>query len=89
MPLNVYFAEDIRDGLIGSVLMAIETAIMSGSPNVDHLAGVMTMGKAQAARFGISWRGVIHAVRRSVGCCGEVHDLIESAEKRSGMIVSG
>ena len=54
MALDIYFKDDIRQVLEGLLAATIETASVPGVANVDHIAGVLTIGKGMALSFGLS-----------------------------------
>ena len=48
MALDVFFAGDIRQGLVSAVVMTLETATAHGAINVEFVSGVLAMAKARA-----------------------------------------
>jgi len=66
MSLDLYQQTDIARVLAGLVVVAIETHIANGAANVDHIAGILTMGKAVAFSFGLPWPTLIAEIRDSL-----------------------
>jgi len=66
MALEVYFREDIQQGIIASVLVAIKTYAANEGRNTDHLRGMLDLAQAQAALYGLSWPAIRSVVRESL-----------------------
>ena len=58
--------------------VTIETAIRNGAGNVEHTAGLLTLGKGFALNFGLSWPGIVGDVRAALTGPGAV-ELLDRA----------
>jgi len=69
LALDVYFPQDLRQGLAGAIALVVETARAAGPPNADYLRGVLALARAQALQYGIPWQAVIADVKATIGEC--------------------
>ena len=74
MALDVYFPEDLRQGLAGAIALVVETARAAGPPNADYLRGVLALARAQALAYGIAWADILADVRSATG--GQEYDAM-------------
>ena len=81
MALDIYFKDDLRQVLEGLLAATIETASVPGVANVDHIAGVLTMGKGMALSFGLSWSEILSSVRAAIDAPGAAA-LLETTTKQ-------
>jgi hypothetical protein len=77
MALEVYFREDIQQGIIASVLVAIKTYAANEGENTDYLQGMLDLAQAQAALYGLSWPAIQSVVRESLST--GVRELMDRA----------
>jgi hypothetical protein len=63
MALDVYFREDIRQGILAVTLVAIRTYVANQGSNAEHLRGVLDLAQAQAALYGLSWPTLLAELR--------------------------
>ena len=82
MALEVYFREDIRQGIIASVLVAVKTYAANEGQNTDHLRGMLDLAQAQAALYGLSWPAIRAVVRESLST--GLRELMDRALPDSG-----
>ena len=81
MALDVYFAEDIRNGIIATTAIAVRTCAANGMANVDHIRGILDHAQAQAALYGIPWPSVIAEVCGALGA--DLQGLLGQAASRA------
>ena len=67
MALDVYFREDIRQGILAATLVAIRTYVANQGSNADHLRGMLDLAEAQAALYGLSWPRLLAELRALLG----------------------
>jgi hypothetical protein len=67
MALEVYFKDDLRYHITGAVVLAVETSTAHGLTNVEHLGGILTMGKGLALSFGLSWGAILGDCQQALG----------------------
>lgn len=66
MSLDVYFREDIRQGILAAMLVAIRTYGANEGSNAEHLRGMLDLAEAQAALYGLSWPALLAELRASL-----------------------
>lgn len=71
MRLDVYFREDIRQGILATMRIAIRTYVANQGSNAEHLRGMLDLAEAQAALYGLSWPALVRELRASLseGLC--------------------
>jgi len=67
LALDVYFPEDLRQGIAGAIALTVETARAAGPVNRDFVRGVLALARAQALQYGIDWQAVIADVKGTLG----------------------
>ena len=72
MALDVYFPQDLRQGLAGAIALTVETARAGGPVNRDFVRGVLALARAQALAYGIAWADILADVRAATG--GQAYD---------------
>jgi hypothetical protein len=63
MALEVYFQDELLDGLVSDVLLVIETARHYNALNVDYLCGAISLAKARSISLGIGGSIFVERVR--------------------------
>ena len=81
MAWYVFFSGDVRRAVVGLLTATIETAIHNGAGNVEHCAGLLTLGKGLALSFGLDWLGIVGDVRAALTGPGAV-ELLDIASNR-------
>jgi hypothetical protein len=66
MTLDVYFREDIRQGILAAMLVAIRTYVANEGSNAEHLRGMLDLAEAQAALYSLSWSALLAELRASL-----------------------
>ena len=74
MALDIYFPQDLRQGLAGALALTLETARATGPINADYLRGVLALARAQALNYGIPWGSILADVRAATG--GQEYDAM-------------
>lgn len=67
MALDIYFPENVANGIASGLALLIETATASGNPNCEFVRGAVAMARAQALQYGLSWPDVLASVRATTG----------------------
>ena len=58
MGLDVYFREDVRQGIVAVAAAMLSTAVAHGVSNVEYCRGVLDTSRAQALNYGMSWSDI-------------------------------
>ncbi len=66
MALDVYFRDDIRQGIMAAMLVAIRTYVANEGLNAEHLRGMLDLAEAQAALYSLSWPALLAELRASL-----------------------
>jgi hypothetical protein len=59
MALEVFFKDDIRQGLVSVTVAMLSTAVAHGGTNVEYCRGILDALRAQVLNYGIPWSGVV------------------------------
>lgn len=78
MPLEVYFREDIANGIASVAVAMLSASIANGGTNVEYCRGVIDTSRAQAIAFGIPWGRVAASLRKELTHQSGLLDLIEA-----------
>lgn len=76
MALDVYFKDDIAQGIVAVSAAMLSTAVAHGGTNVEYCRGVLDMARAQALNYGLSWPVLVRSLHDVLGEC-ERQDLLE------------
>ena len=71
MALDVYFKEDIAQGIVAVAVAMLSTAVAHGGTNLEYCRGVLDTARAQALNYGIPWTAL----------GGELRVTLQSAER--------
>jgi hypothetical protein len=82
MALDIWFAQDIRQGLAGALALTVEEATANGPPNANFVRGVVAMARAEALAYGLDWQAVIADIRAATG--GTYALLLEAERAPTG-----
>jgi hypothetical protein len=77
MTLDVYFREDIRQGILAAMLIAIRTFVANEGSNAEHLRGMLDLAEAQAVLYSLSWPALLAELRASLN--GGLRGLLDRA----------
>ena len=85
MALDVYFAEDLRQGIVAVAVAMLSASLAHDRPNVEYCRGVLDVSRAQALNYGLSWPGIVTEVRAALLDAGrrELIGLLAQALPRS------
>jgi len=59
MALDVYFREDIAQGIVSIAVAMLSTSIAHGGTNLEYCRGILDTVRAQAVSYGIPWTAVL------------------------------
>jgi hypothetical protein len=63
MPLDVYFPNDIAQGIVAVTVASLSASVANGAANVEYARGVIDSARAHALNYGISWAPLACEVR--------------------------
>jgi len=66
LALDVYFKEDIRQGIVAVAVAMLSAAVAHGGGNVEYCRGILDTSRAQALNYGISWPDVLLDLRSTL-----------------------
>ena len=70
MSRDVYFREDVRDGVLSVAVAALRAAAANGTPDVSYCAGVVDTVHAVALAHGVGWDELQVAIRAQLHAVG-------------------
>jgi hypothetical protein len=76
LTLEVYFREDIRQGIVAVAVAMLSTAVAHGSGNVEYCRGILDASRAQALNYGLPWSSVLVDIQGELTGVGRA-DLLE------------
>lgn len=78
MALEVFFKDDIRQGLVAVAVAMLSTAVAHGGMNVEYCRGILDALRAQALSYGMSWPGIVADLQAALVDVGraELLDLL-------------
>lgn len=59
MALDVYFREDIAQGIVSIAVAMLSTSVAHGGTNLEYCRGVLDTVRAQALNYGIPWQSLM------------------------------
>jgi hypothetical protein len=66
MGYEVYFRDDIAQGIVSIAVAMLSTAVAHGGTNLEYCRGVLDTAKAQALNYGIPWRSLMSDLRSTL-----------------------
>ena len=82
MALDVYFKDDVAQGIVAVAVAMLSAAVASGAINVEYCRGVVDVSRAQAMNYGLSWRALVGEIRAVLADEGiDVEGLIGMGRK--------
>lgn len=81
MALQVFFKDDVAQGIVAVTVAMLSTAVAHGGTNVEYIRGVLDMARAQALNYGIPWTGLMGELRNALSDGGrdDLLDLVARA----------
>ena len=76
MALQVYFKDDIAQGIVAVTVAMLSTSVAHGGTNVEYCRGILDTARAHALNYGIPWSGLMGELRGMLSD-GERNDLLE------------
>jgi hypothetical protein len=76
MALEVYFKDDIAQGIIAVTVAMMSASVAHGGTNVEYCRGILDTARAQALNYGIAWTALMGELRGTLSD-GERDDLLE------------
>ncbi len=77
MALEVYFRNDISQGIMAVSVAMLSAAAAHGGGNVEYCRGVLDTARAQALAFGVPWSDMADRLRSILAETGPA-DLLET-----------
>ena len=77
MALDVYFRNDIAQGIMAVSVAMLSAAAAHGGGNVEYCRGVLDTARAQALAFGVPWSEMSDSLRGVLAETGRA-DLLET-----------
>lgn len=74
MALEVYFRDDIAQGLQAVTVAILSSAEAHGRTNLEYIRGALDLARAQALNYGIPWASLVRDI--SVSLSGDVRVLL-------------
>jgi hypothetical protein len=89
MALDVYFKDDVGQGIVAVAVAMLGAAVANGAANVEYCRGVADTSRAQALNYGLSWpalRREIWAALEDEGIdLGGLIGCVDSSKEHLGM----
>ena len=76
MALEVYFKEDIAQGIVAVTVAMLSAAVAHGGTNAEYCRGVLDTARAHALNYGIPWTSIVGELRGMLSA-GERNDLLD------------
>ena len=76
MALDVYFKNDIAQGIVAVTVAMLSAAVANGAANIEYCRGVLDTNRAHALNYGIPWTGIAVDLRQTLSDAGR-NDLLE------------
>ena len=76
MALEVYFKDDIAQGIVAVTVAMLSASVAHGGTNVEYCRGVLDTARAQALNYGLPWTGLMSELRGTL-TDGERDDLLD------------
>ena len=77
MALDVYFRNDISQGIMAVAVAMLSAAAAHGGGNLEYCRGVLDTARAQALAFGVPWSEMSSDLRGVLSESGR-EDLLEA-----------
>jgi hypothetical protein len=68
MALEVYFKDDIAQGIVAVTVAMLSTADAHGWTNVEYVRGALDLARAQALNYGIPWASLKRGIVVTLSC---------------------
>ena len=81
MAMEVYFKDDIAQGIVAVTVAMLSAAVAHGGTNTEYCRGILDTARAQALNYGIPWTAILGELRGmlSDGERDDVLDLVARA----------
>jgi hypothetical protein len=66
MAFDVYFRDDIAQGIVSIAVAMLSTAVAHGGTNLEYCRGVLDTSRAQALNYGIPWPALLTDLRTTL-----------------------
>ena len=76
MALEVFFKEDIAQGIVAVTVAMLSASVAHGGTNVEYCRGILDTARAQALNYGIPWSGLMTTLYGTLSD-GERDDLLD------------
>ena len=76
MVLEVYFKDDIAQGIIAVTVAMLSAAVANGAANIEYCRGVLDTNRAHALNYGIKWSAIAVDLHQTLNDAGR-NDLLE------------
>jgi len=75
MALDVYFKDDVAQGIVAVTVAMLSASVANGAVNVEYCRGVVDTARAHALNYGIPWAGLECDLSRTLSDAGR-NDLL-------------
>jgi hypothetical protein len=76
MALDVYFKDDIAQGIVAVTVAMLSASVAHGAVNIEYCRGVLDTNRAHALNYGIAWPRIAVDLRQTLNDAGR-NDLLE------------
>jgi hypothetical protein len=64
--IDVYFKEDIQQGIVAVAIAMLSASVAHGSGNVEYCRGILDTSRAQAMNYGLGWHDILTDLRSTL-----------------------
>ena len=75
MALEVYFRNDVAQGIVAVTVAMLSASVATGAANVEYCRGVVDTARAHALNYGIPWSGLARDLSETLSDAGR-NDLL-------------
>jgi len=85
MALDVYFKDDVAQGIVAVTVAMLSASVANGAVNVEYCRGVVDTARAHALNYGIPWSGLACDLSQTLSDAGrnDLLDLVTRALPRA------
>ena len=76
MALEVYFKDDIAQGIVAVTVAMLSASVANGAANIEYCRGVLDTNRAHALNYGIRWSAIAGDLHQTLNDAGR-NDLLE------------
>ena len=80
MALDVYFKDDIAQGITAVTVAMLTASIANGAPNIEYTRAIVDTARAHALNYGIDWAELVSTMCLAIEDT-DTPDLLELATR--------